>query len=137
MKKKKIIIITVLSLCLLLIASPFINIALALVFPAHLSEAREENILAVYRRETGNEDAGIEIYCGRYRGADVAMFSGWFATANIWTDNVGGVLLPYNSGQQIEVVKNGKVYTLSEAYDEGILWFGDIIRIKYLYIASN
>ncbi len=134
MKKKKIIIT---AFCLALISVPFFNLALALIFPAHLSEAHEAKILDIYRRETGNEDAGIEIYCGRYRGADAAMFSGWFATANVWTDNVGGVLLPYNSGQQIEVVKNGKVYTLSEAYDEGILWFGDIIRIKYLYIASN
>ncbi len=60
-----------------------------------------------------------------------------------WTDSmvcavqeiiVEDYLFTTNSGQRIWVLYNQKIYSLNEAYDEGIVTYGDIVEINKIHV---
>ncbi|MBQ7922463.1 MAG: hypothetical protein IJ325_07795 [Clostridia bacterium] len=68
------------------------------------------------------EYVSIREYYDEYdHGAIVAMIDSCDYTANIWCEEVAGMDFMYGDGNRLLVLKDGTFYTLTEAYDKGVL----------------
>ncbi len=79
------------------------------------------------------EESGVEIlsYYGNHSGCEVAYFSDYILedTLAYETHIIAGYVFEYTTGRQIQVYKDGEVYDLTEAYDNGLLTAEDIYKI--------
>ena len=72
----------------------------------------------------------IRKYYGTYNGCVAAMIDGVMMYITIPTvDIVGGIGLTYPTAQKIEAYKDGKLYSLQEAFELGFLSVDDIKQI--------
>lgn len=68
------------------------------------------------------EYVSIREYYDEYDdGAIVAMIDSCDYTANIWCEEVAGIDFMYGDGNRLLVLKDGAFYTLTDAYDRGVL----------------
>lgn len=81
------------------------------------------------------DDVCVEEYCGSYNGCIVIMFidSETIYTQAIRIVNIAGICMMYNDGNEIYAWKNGKIYTLEQAYAVGILSKFDIKKIRDIH----
>ena len=81
------------------------------------------------------DDVYVEEYCGSYNGCIVMMLSdneAIYAQA-IHVVNVAGIRIQYNDANEIYAWKDGKIYTLEQAYVAGILGKSDIRNIRDIH----
>lgn len=84
------------------------------------------------------EYVSVRDYCGEYEsGAIVAMIDAWDYTANVWSETVGGCEFLYGNGNRLQVLVDGKFYTLPEAYGNGYLTDADISAVYEKYRAAH
>ena len=67
------------------------------------------------------EYVSIREYYDEYDSAIVAMIDSCDYTANIWCEEVAGMDFMYGDGNRLLVLKDGAFYTLTDAYDKGVL----------------
>lgn len=93
------------------------------------SKEKQQEIITAFIAENSDakyplkkDDISLRFY-GEFDGAYVLFVDvvGWGYTAAIEREVVGGVEFVYSSGQKLTVYANGKFYSLSEAYDGGVL----------------
>ena len=78
--------------------------------------------------------AYIRNYYGIHNGCVVAVFNGNYMTPYSETcEEIAGFTFIYGSTRMIEVWKDGEIYTLKEAYTNGILRKKDIKRIAEIH----
>ena len=71
------------------------------------------------------------IYYGDYNGAHVGFINGIMAyTQALTSDNIDGVIFRYNTGQKLQVVCEGQLMSLKEAYEQGLLTREDLVAIR-------
>lgn len=81
------------------------------------------------------DDVRVLEYCGSYNGCIVMMFSDnetLYAQA-ICVVNVAGVRIQYSDSNELYAWKDGKMYTLEQAYRSGILSKSDIRNIRNIH----
>ena len=113
--KKKCNILIILLLCGLLIT--IVIKSTSFKFPKAVKAEIEEAWLFTYEREM---DIDYFDYYGTYNG--VVVFFGEGQTTASWSTNVAGVEFywPPNAAS-IEVYKDGLIYSLEKAYEDGLL----------------
>ena len=81
------------------------------------------------------DDVRVLEYCGSYNGCIVMMFSDneTFYLDAICVVNVAGVRIQYNDSNELYAWKDGKMYTLEQAYGSGILSKSDIRNIRVIH----
>ena len=78
--------------------------------------------------------AYIRNYYGIHNGCVVAVFDGNYMTPYSETcEEIAGFTFIYGSEQTIEVWKDGEIYSLKEAYTNGLLRKKDIERIAEIH----
>ena len=81
------------------------------------------------------DDVRVLEYCGSYNGCIVMMFSD---NETLYLDaicvvNVAGVRIQYSDSNQLYAWKDGKMYTLEQAYGSGILSKSNIRNIRNIH----
>ena len=81
------------------------------------------------------DDVYVEEYCGNYNGCIVIMLSDneTVYSQAIRFVNVAGVRIRYNDANEIYAWWNGEIYTLEQAYADGILSKSDIRKIRDIH----
>jgi len=82
------------------------------------------------------EDVYIHDYCGTYHGCVVAKISDpqTLYTTAIYTEEVAGVRFVYPNSNTLIAWNGDDFYTLTEAYENGLLTIFDIVCIKIIYL---
>lgn len=84
------------------------------------------------RPEHINEWVRGMYYYGEYGTAQVFMYSGT-VTLMLWEETVAGLTIHYCDGRRILALYNGELYTLPEAYDNGVLTVDQLRIIQHLH----
>ena len=114
--KKKYNILIILSLCSVLIV--FGIKSTSFKFPKAVKAEIEEALLFTYEREM---DIDYFDYYGIYNGVVVFFSDGEISATVIWEKNVAGVEFKWPSAASIMVYKDGLIYSLEKAYEDGLL----------------
>lgn len=70
-------------------------------------------------------------------GKAVTVFkTGGFADSVVWDETVGGIKFYYGNHRRIEVYCDDQIYTLKEAYDEGIIIKENLIELSQIVNAN-
>lgn len=105
------------------------------------SKEKQQEIITAFIAENSDakyplkkEDISLRCY-GAFDGAYVLFVDvvGWNYTMAIETDVIAGVEFVYSSGQKMTVYYSGKFYTLSEAYDRGVLSLASLRAVQKSY----
>ncbi len=78
------------------------------------------------------EDVIIDYDGGTYNGARIVMLDTEWHDPEEWTETIGDTTIQYYDSNRLYAYKNGKFYTLSDAYEKGKLSSEDIV-----FIAEN
>lgn len=153
MKKKRIVLIGfVVVIALILLAVLVLNRLGFSVFgifaeKTDINALDSERLLSIkqayldMRQETGypesmtTDDVYLEEYCGSYHGCEVVMLTDnetAYAQA-VQIVKVAGVRICYRDANELYAWKDGKIYTLNQAYQEGFLKRSDIRKIRDIH----
>ena len=114
--KKKYYIVIILVLCGILIALGIKSTSFK--FPKAVKAEIEEALVFIYEREVNMDEYE---YYGSYREAVVFFSDGEISATVIWEKNVAGVEFKWPGAASIEVYKDGLIYSLEKAYEDGLL----------------
>lgn len=71
------------------------------------------------------------LYYGQFGQAHVGFINGILMyTQALTSDNIDGVIFRYTTGQKLQVVCEGQLMSLKEAYEQGLLTRDDLIAIR-------
>ena len=81
-----------------------------------------------YKKEYSPTDkVTIKAYYGEFEsGAIVAMIESGYYTLALWEEEIEDITIRYSNGNRIQVLYEGKFYTLTEAYEKGYLTYEDL-----------
>lgn len=101
----------------------------------------EAALSAYYTSENNNGidyDIRVVDYYGKYNGADVVLYCCYGMDYPFWVqrEDVAGYTFYSSDGKYIEVWKDGKTYSLSKAYEGGILDEEDLKKIYEINLRS-
>ena len=90
--------------------------------------------LFTYAAKYPTSNIKFEKYYGQYYGesgesCQVAMMTGLNGFGELWVEKVEGVSIIYNDSDRIVVYQDFEIYTLTEAYEQGILTLEEIEKI--------
>ena len=75
------------------------------------------------------EDVIIDYDGGTYSGARIVMLDTEWHDPEKWTETIGDTTIQYYDSNRLYAYKNGKFYTLSDAYEKGKLSKNEITQI--------
>ncbi len=151
MKNKRLTIIIAVSVALLFpivmsLALYPLGLSVFSVFAAKpdISELDREQLIKlkqVYLEEMKNneeltaDDVTILEYCGTYNGCSVMMFTsrGTLYLTAIEVVNVAGINFLYSDSNKLYAYKDGKIYSLEQAYENGFLTKINIVNIRDIH----
>lgn len=71
------------------------------------------------------------VYYGQYGDAHVGFINGIMSyTQALTNDTIDGITFRYNTGQKLQVVCEGQLMSLKEAYEQGFLTREDLVAIR-------
>lgn len=101
----------------------------------NLDENIEKAILDLY--DNYGDEIYVEHYYGNYNGAHAYFIGGVGFPAVITYEQIGEYLFTYSSANQMEIYKDGKIYSLTEAYNLGYLDDTSVEKLYNKYQAAN
>ena len=79
----------------------------------------------------------VEEYYGEFEsGAIVAMMGGGMYTDSLWDEMIDGITINYYNDNRILVLYEGGFYTLTEAYEEGVIYICSDTVFKFVPASS-
>ncbi|MCH5351475.1 MAG: hypothetical protein J1F39_05870 [Clostridiales bacterium] len=113
-----------------------ISLILILCFAAALISCEKtdhKKIAEEYAKLNKAVESGIDFTCyGEFNGAHVVMLNGVYPDA-LSEETVDGVTFYHSQIKSFDVYKNGKFYTLREAFDNGLLTHDNLVTLSESY----
>ena len=138
------------AVCVLLCAAALFSLASCtqiLFGKSNVDELGSERVLQIkktymetlpFRDEITIDDVSVIEYCGTYDDCSVLMLTtrvSVYAQA-LWTEEVAGSRFGYSDSNRLYAWKDGRIYTLPEAYEAGLLSEADLKTIRSLHNAG-